>query len=101
LLPVPDTRLDDQFLNTVSKELGPEWLQLAMQLGLSYTTAQQIKHDFPHNVRHQSMSMLYTWRNAQAGGAQEQKKCLVRALEEIRRNDLAGTVDSMSIGSNY
>ena len=97
LLAAPDHSLSDQFLNEVSKDLGPEWFQLGISLGLTYTHVDSVKYNHPHNMRHQSMQMLYDWRNRQTEEAEAQKRHLVKGLKKIKRNDLAAVVEKMNI----
>ncbi|XP_004717256.1 p53-induced death domain-containing protein 1 isoform X1 [Echinops telfairi] len=75
----------------VGKRLGPDWQAVALNLGLSYSELQRIRHEFRDDLDGQIRHMLFSWAERQAGrpGA---VWLLVQALEQSDRQDVAEEV---------
>ncbi|KAI8493687.1 hypothetical protein Bbelb_286080 [Branchiostoma belcheri] len=83
-----DTKLEKAF-RIVQKNLGNDWLNLALCLGLSYVEVQQIKRE--QDLIWQIRTVLEKWRHKE--GRKATLEILLSALEETGRKDIADSVE--------
>lgn len=81
-------------LLSIAGRLGPDWPAVALHLGLPYRELERIRHKFPDDLDGQIRHMLFSWAERQAGqpGA---VGCLVQALEQSDRQDVADEVQAV------
>nr|XP_023419981.1 p53-induced death domain-containing protein 1 isoform X1 [Cavia porcellus] len=78
-------------LLSVARRLGPDWPAVALHLGLPYQELERIRHKFRDDLDGQICHMLFSWAERQAG-QQGAVRCLVQALEQSDRQDVADEV---------
>ncbi|XP_038049391.1 uncharacterized protein LOC119722985 [Patiria miniata] len=74
------------YFSNLSRELGPQWEDLAIHLGFLVSEVDTFRANYPGNVKQQSFRMLDAWWKDNPEDAPEK---LREALKAIRRVDLS------------
>ncbi|XP_038065982.1 uncharacterized protein LOC119736049 [Patiria miniata] len=83
-----ESSINDKTLFIVAERLGPEWVQLALELCITRIQIQTIERVYPQNTIRQGLEMLGTWTLAQPTSIELQKTTLRAALRNIGRADI-------------
>ena len=73
-----------------------EWDQFALSLPLSYPTVQEIKKRGQHTEPRAKLTKVLNWYASQRGERRWEE--IVRAIQDIRNNDLAGRIPQSGKG---
>ncbi|XP_022086032.1 uncharacterized protein LOC110976774 isoform X2 [Acanthaster planci] len=77
-----DEIIEEQRFRQLARDLGPEWEELATNLGISYKELSKIKSEYAGSVNNQIFDMLCQSRTKPTSD-------LIEALRDVERRDLA------------
>lgn len=81
-------------LLSIARRIGPEWQNIGINLGLTYSQLERIAHNHRDDLGKQILEMLFTWArcNANVSGCISH---LIEAMKESDREDIAEEIHSI------
>ncbi|XP_053304591.1 p53-induced death domain-containing protein 1 [Spea bombifrons] len=86
--------LTETNLLSIARQIGTDWIQIGMNLDLSYGDLERIKHNNREDLDRQILDMLFLWarRNSTHQDCVER---LVKAMKESNRTDIAEEIQNI------
>ncbi|KAM5138505.1 p53-induced death domain-containing protein 1 isoform 1-T2 [Mantella aurantiaca] len=86
--------LTETNLLSIATQIGTDWMNIGINLGLSHTELQCIKHNNSNDFNQLVLDMLFTWaqRNSTEPDCIEK---LVHAMRNSKRNDIADEIEDV------
>ncbi|KAM9301756.1 p53-induced death domain-containing protein 1 [Gastrophryne carolinensis] len=86
--------LTETNLLSIATQIGSDWMQIGINLGLSYGELERINYKNSRDLNQMVLEMLFTWAQKNSTQADCVQK-LVEAMRNSKRNDIADEIEDV------